>query len=162
MSSYRQVVESFLRNVVDAYKSGTGPIFDAVGRLDATARKKFCTAAAAQFPSMSAIDRAVRNSTMQAAVWEHFRFEQDVEYPELSNDLLYGTLSAGVHIKVFKHIFVSNMADDSYKEFLRALGNYFRHTVVEYSEIDASTYEDEQEEKHDSGDGDGDGDEKDD
>ncbi len=156
MLSYRQVVESFLRNVVEAYKSGTGPIFVAIGRLDAAAGKNFRAAAAAQFPSMSAIDRAVRNSVMQVAVWEHFRFKQHVEYPVLSSDLLYGTVSAGVHTKVFKHIHVSDMADDYYKEFLRALGDYFRQTVVEYSEVDASTYEDEQDGKQASGDGDGD------
>ena len=157
MLSYRQVVESFLRNVVDAYKSGTGPIFDAAGRLDIDAGKSFRKAANLQFPTMSAIDRAVRIPVMQAAVWEHFRFDQQVEYPVLSSDLLYGTLSAGVHIKVFKHIFVSDMADESYKEFLQALGNYFSQTVVEYSEMDASTCEDEQERKQASGDGDGDG-----
>jgi hypothetical protein len=159
-------VESFLRNVVDAYRSGTGPIYDVVGRLDAAARKNFRAAADSQFPSMSAIDRAVRNSVMQVAVWEHFRFEPHLEYPTLSSDLLYGTLSAGVHTKVFKHIPVSDMADGSYKEFLCALGNYFRQTVVEYSERDASTYEDEQEGTQASGDsdgdGDGDGDEKED
>ena len=94
---------------------------------------------------MSAIDRAVRLPGMRAAVWEHFRFEQHVEYPVLSSDLLYGTLSAGVHIQLFKHVFVSDMADESYKEFLRAVGNYFCQKVVEYSEMDASTYEDEQE-----------------
>ena len=141
----RQVVESFLTNVVNAYKSGTGPIFDAVDRLDKDEKKKFNTAATSMFPGMSAIDRAVRIPAMQAAVWEHFRFEQHVEYPVLSNDLLYGTLSAGVHIKLFKQVFVSDMADESYKEFLRAVGNYFCRKVVEYSEMDASTYEDEQE-----------------
>ena len=156
--SYRQVFESFLKAVVEAYKSGTGPIFDAVGLLDAAAAKKFRTAAAARFPSMSAIDMTVRISAMQLAVWAQFRFEQHLEYPVLSSDLLYGTLSAGVHTKVFKHLLVSDMADDSYKKFLRALGDYFRQTVVEYSEMDASTYEDEQEGKQASGDGDGDGD----
>jgi hypothetical protein len=116
-----------------------------VDDLDAAAGKKFRTATLAQFPSMSAIDMTVRDPAMQTAVWKHFGFEPHLEYPVLSSDLLYGTLSAGVHIKVFKHMFVSDMADGSYKEFLRALGNYFRQTVVEYSEMDASTYEDEQE-----------------
>ena len=107
---------------------------------------------------MSAIDRAVRNSDVQAAVWRHFGFEQSVEYPMLSNDLLYGTLSAGVHTKVFKHILVSDEADYSYKKFIRELAKYFRRTFVEYSEVDASTYEDQQAGKQANGDGDGDGD----
>jgi hypothetical protein len=124
-----------------------------VSLLDAADAKRFRSAAFAQFPSMSAIDRAVRISVMQAAVWKHFRFDQRVEYPMLSSDLLYGTLSAGVHTKVFKHILVSDMADGSYKEFFRALGDFFGQTVVEYSEIDASTNEDEQEKKQASGNG---------
>ena len=109
---------------------------------------------------MSAIDKTVRIPVMRAAVWEHFRFEQHVEYPVLSGDLLYGTLSNAVHNKVFKQIPVSDMADDSYKKFLGVLGKIYLQTVDEYSEMDASTYEDEQEGKQASGDGDGDGDEK--
>ncbi len=128
-----------------------------MGRLDAAEGKTFRTAAAARYPSMSAIDRAVRIPVMQAAVWEHFRFEQHVKYPELSGDLLYGTLFNAVHNKVFKQIPVSDMADDSYKRFLGVLGKRYLQTVDEYSEMDASTYEDEQEGKQASGDGDGDG-----
>ena len=143
--TYRQVVESFLTIVVDAYKSGTGPIYDAAVSLDAAAAKKFHSLAFSQFPSMSAVDRVVRIPIVQEAVWKHFRFEQHVEYPGLSNDLLYGTLSAGVHIKVLKHILVSDEADDSFKGFLRAVGNYLGQMIVEYSEMDASTYEKEQE-----------------
>jgi hypothetical protein len=143
---------------VDAYKSGKGPIFDAVNCLGAAEKKNFRNAANSQFPSMSAIDRAVRNSDVQAAVWMHFSFVPSVEYPVLSNDLLYGTLSAGVHTKVFKHILVSDEADDSYKKFIRELASYFRRTVVEYSEVDASTYEDNQAGKQANGDGDSDSD----
>ena len=111
---------------------------------------------------MTAIDKAVRIPVMRAAVWEHFGFEQHVEYPVLSGDLLYGTLSNAVHNKVFKQIPVSDMADDSYKKFLGVLGKKYLQTVVEYSEMEASTYEDEQEGTQASGDsdGDGDGDEK--
>ena len=155
-SVFRQVFESFLKDVVEAYKSGTGPIFDAVGHLDAADTKIFCNAATARFPSMSAIDKTVRIPAMQVAVWKHFRFEQHVEYPALRGDLLYGTLSNAVHNKVYKEISVSDMADDSYKRFLGLLGKIYLQTVVEYSEMDASTYEDEHERKPTSGDGDGD------
>ena len=157
--SYRQVFELFLKDIVAAYNSGAGPIFDAVGRLDAAEGKAFRVAAAARFPSMSAIDRAVRNPIMQKAVWEYFGFEHNMVYPVLSGDLMYGTLSNAVHNVVFKKIPVSDMADDSYKRFLAVLGNIYHQTVDEYSEMDASTYEDEQEASGD-GDGDGDDDEK--
>ena len=107
---------------------------------------------------MTAIDKAVRIPAMRAAVWEHFGFEQHVVYPVLSGDLLYGTLSNAVHNKVFKQIPVSDVADDSYKIFLGVLGKKYLQTVVEYSEMEASTYEDEQEGTQASGDSDGDGD----
>jgi hypothetical protein len=81
---------------------------------------------------------------MKAAVWEHFHFEQDVEYPMLSRELLYGTLSNAVHNKVFSHMPVSNMADDSYKKFFRVLGKMYAYTIVEYDEMDAFTFEQEQ------------------
>ncbi len=86
------------------------------------------------------------------AFWFH------VKYPVLSGDLLHGTLSNAVHNKVFKQIPVSDMANGSYKKFLDVLGKRYLQTVDEYSEMDASTYEDEQEGKQASGDGDGDGD----
>jgi hypothetical protein len=107
---------------------------------------------------MSAIDKTVRIPAIQAAVWEHFGFEQHVKYPVLSGDLLHGTLSNAVHNKVFKKIPVSDMADDNYKNFLGVVAKMYLQTVDEYSELDASTYEDEQEGKQASGDGDGDGD----
>ncbi len=141
---------------MEAYKSGSGPIFDAVGLLDTPAGKKFRTAAAAQFPSMSAIDATIRISFMRVAVWKQFGFVEHVEYPVLSSDLLYGTLSVGAHTKVSKHIYVSDMADGSYKDFFDSLGKYFCKSMVEYSEMDASTYEDEQEAKQAGGDSGGD------
>ena len=80
-----------------AFNRKTGSIFDTVGRLEAADGKTFKTAATARFPSMTAIDKAVRIPAMRAAVWEHFGFEQHVVYPVLSGDLLYGTLSNVVH-----------------------------------------------------------------
>ena len=125
MYSYRQVFERFLKDVVEAYKSGTGPIFDAVDRLNTEDQERFRNAAAARFPSMSIIDEIVRIPVMQSAVWEHFHFEQDMVYPVLSGDVLYGTLSNAVHHKVFQKIPVSDMAPDSYKRFLAVLGNMY-------------------------------------
>lgn len=134
-------------DIVEAFKIGTGPIFDAVNRLEGPDRKMFSTAATARYPSMSAIDRVARIPSMRAAVWEHFNIEQHVEYPVLSGDLLYGTLSNAVHNQVFRQIPVSDLADDNYKRFLCVLGKIYNKKVLEYSEMDASTYEDEQEGK---------------
>ena len=156
MYSYRQVFESFLKDVVEAYKSGTGPIFEAVDSLQTSEQKRFRNAAAARYPSMSSIDETVRIPAMQIAVWEHFHFDQDMVYPVLTGDLLYGTLSNAVHNKVFKQIPVSDMATDSYKKFIVELGKMYEQTVVEYSELDASTYEDEQMGKQSTGNGDDD------
>ena len=125
MYSYRQVFESFLKDIVEAYKSGTGPIFDAVDRLKTEEQKRFRNAAAARYPSMSSIDETVRIPAMQIAVWKHFHFDQDMVYPVLTGDLLYGTLSNAVHHKVFQKIPVSDMAPDSYKRFLAVLGNMY-------------------------------------
>ena len=60
----------------------------------------------------------------------------------LSKDFLYGTLSTGVHDMVFNHILVSDMADKAYKEFFQQLSKLFSQPIVEYSEVDASTYDD--------------------
>ena len=161
--TYRQVFENFLRDVLDAYMSKTGPIYETVAGskspedLDRTVRTTFSVAAKSEFPSMSAIDKAIRNSKyVQAAVWKQFGFEENLEYPYLSYDLLYGTLSAAVHIKVIDDLLVSDLADDRYKKFLQALGKRFSKRVVEYSEMDASTFEDEEKGKQAIGDVNGD------
>jgi hypothetical protein len=150
----RQVFECFLKDIVVAYKNGTNQIFVSVDCLDAADRKAFHTAATSRYPSMSAIERAVRNPNFQTAVWKHFGFEEHMKYPVLSDDLLYGTLSNAVHNKVFKQILVSDIVDDDYKRFFAVLGERYGQKVLEYSEMDASTYEDRKERKQASGDGD--------
>ena len=141
MYSYRQVYESFLKDVVKAYKSGTGPIFDAVDRLNTEEQEAFRNAAAARYPDMSIIEETVRIPAMLTAVCEHFHFEQDMVYPVISSDL-YDSLANAIND--FKQIPVSDMATDIYKRFLCVLGKRYSQTVVEYSEMDASTYADEQ------------------
>ena len=153
--SYRHVFEKFLTDIVEAFKSGSGPIYDAVGKLNATDAKAFRAAAAAPYPSMSAIDRAVRIPVMKAAVWKEFGFDQDVEYPVLPSDLVYGTLSNAIHNMVFKRIPVSDRADDIYKRFVCLLAERYFRTAVEYSEMDVSSNEEEQR-MDSSGDVDGD------
>jgi len=73
--------------------------------------------------------------------------EEHVKYPLLSGELIYGTLSDAIHQKVFEQIPVSDAVGDDYKKFFAVLGERYGRTVVEYSEMDASTYEDEQERK---------------
>lgn len=89
---------------------------------------------------MTSVVKALSDSTFQRAVWETFEIPMNISLPSLTNELLYGDLSASVHSPSLRHVYLSEETDSKNDfDFYTVIASRLRppKTIDVYSEAKA-------------------------
>lgn len=148
---YRSVLERFLQVVVDEYDEEKGLVYEAVKDILSKATKDPKAARDAKIVRsafceknrrMTNIDKAMRLEPIQKAVWACFGFDENVPYPVMQENLLFGVLSDVVHVPSIREVLVSDKADEDYQSFMEMLAGNFKLRYGVFSEEAADSVAD--------------------
>ena len=135
----RCVLECFFKEILVAYADKKTPVYAAI--TDSQHSTVIQNESSKAFPSMTPINKVLKDPRIRAAVWEHFEFDKGVSYPIFKEDLLYGRLSRFVHSADFRRVLVSDSEDESYRSFMSLLAVRFEFEFSDFNELDASSGE---------------------
>lgn len=122
-------MERFFNEVVEALKSNA----KLMAVLKETATEKDCFEIKKTHPRMTVLNRVLTHETLRHAVWAEFGLERDVPLPKLDEeDLLYGSLSNGVHDPGLRNVYVPKTSPTQFKSFVAAICRRLNKDVVEY------------------------------
>jgi len=79
---------------------------------------------------------------IRTRLWEKLGIEESIEMPFFHEDLLYGIISAGVHQPNIIAVYISNMIDDKFVNFITHLAQRKKLPVEVFIEEAAASGED--------------------
>jgi uncharacterized membrane protein (UPF0127 family) len=139
-STQRSVLEKFFWMVIDQYRNNASSTIHKAAKAASKTNptiKSFVVETTKTFPKMSTIEKAVRETTIQNAVWSHFNLNTNCPFPIFASGLLYGALSDVVHSPRRQEIIVSDMMDAELKCFFEDMSKLCGVKIKEYNEVQA-------------------------
>jgi hypothetical protein len=135
--TFRSFLEKFYTEIYYEYNKKDGEIFKAIEN-SSTFGTKIKNEAGKNEPGKMILDRALRGDPgIRQAVWSHFKFGNEIKYPLLPNDFVYGALSYMVHNPDYRTLLVSDAAPPEFSAFYKSLAELFQAKFEQFSAVDA-------------------------